>query len=166
MYFGTLFPCGHNGKDVLDRLLRALPQATRFYDVNLRPGFDSPELVGELIRAAHVVKLNEDELRVVHRVADLPADPVDFCRTGCRRFNWRAACVTRGARGCVMSVGDDCVEADGITVAVVDTVGAGDAFAAAFAHGIVCGWPVAAIASFANRAGARVAGVAGAIADQ
>jgi fructokinase len=166
LYFGTLFPSRHDGKHVLDRLLRALPKATRFYDVNLRPGFDSLELVGELIHAAHVLKLNEDELRVVHRVADLPADPGAFCRAGCRRFSWRAACVTLGARGCVMSIGDDCVEAAGIPVAVVDTVGAGDAFAAAFAHGIICGWPVAEIASFANRAGARVAGVSGAIPDR
>jgi sugar/nucleoside kinase (ribokinase family) len=62
-----------------------------------------------------------------------------------------------------MLVGDDYVEAAGVPVAVADTVGAGDAFAAAFVHGLVAGWPAATIADFANRAGAAVAAVRGAI---
>ena len=57
-----------------------------------------------------------------------------------------------------MLVGDDYVEAPGVPVAVVDTVGAGDAFAAAFVHGLASDWPAATIAAFANRAGAVVAG--------
>ena len=39
----------------------------------------------------------------------------------------------------------------------------GDAFAAAFVHGLASGWPAATIADFANRAGAAVAAVRGAI---
>ena len=62
-----------------------------------------------------------------------------------------------------MAVGDDYVEADGIPVDVVDTVGAGDAFAAAFVHGLASSWPAARIADAANRAGAAVATVRGAI---
>src|SRR5207253_7678643 len=56
-YYGTLFPSSHAGKDVLSRLLHALPRATRLYDLNLRAGSDSPDLVCELVRAASVVKL-------------------------------------------------------------------------------------------------------------
>ena len=44
----------------------------------------------------------------------------------------------------VLLVGDDYVEAPGVPVTVVDTVGAGDAFAAAFVHGLMSKWPVAA----------------------
>jgi fructokinase len=36
-------------------------------------------------------------------------------------------------------------------------VGAGDAFSAAFCHGISCAWPALQIADFANRVGAVVA---------
>ena len=43
------------------------------------------------------------------------------------------------------------------------TVGAGDAFAAAFMHGLSLSWPAAEIASFANRVGALVASRHGAI---
>jgi len=37
-YYGTLFASRADGKAMLDKLLEALPGATRFYDLNLRPG--------------------------------------------------------------------------------------------------------------------------------
>jgi fructokinase len=162
-YYGTLFPSSAPTRRLLQQLLDALPHARRFYDVNLRPGFDDPALVADLLHAAQVVKLNEDEMLAVHRQAGLPADREGFCREGRRRFGWHAAAVTLGARGCALLAGDDFVESPGVPVAVVDTVGAGDAFAAAFVHGLGSGWPAAAIADFANRAGAAVAAVPGAI---
>ncbi len=165
-YYGTLFPSSPPARHVLRRLLDAMPHAHRFYDVNLRPGFESRELVCELLRASHVVKLNEHELADVHRWLDLPADAEAFCRAGAARYGWRAACVTLGARGCALIVGQAYAEADGVPVEVVDTVGAGDAFAAAFVHGLVAGWPAAAVAAFANRAGAAAAAVHGAIPDR
>jgi fructokinase len=45
---------------------------------------------------------------------------------------------------------------------VVDTVGASDAFAAAFLHGISQRWDAHHTGDFANRVGAEVAGRAGA----
>ena len=72
-------------------------------------------------------------------------------------------CVTLGARGCAMLAHGEYVEAPGHAVAVADPVGAGDAFAAAFLHGLACRWPVAQIAGFANRVGALIASRHGAI---
>ena len=65
--------------------------------------------------------------------------------------------MTRGEAGCVLWVDDNYVEAEGYKVRVADTVGAGDAFAAAFLHGIGRGWPAREVADFANRVGALVA---------
>jgi len=163
LYYGTLFSSSVTGTDVLRRLLDSLPQAKRFYDLNLRPGSDSPDLVIELLRAANVVKLNEEELRSVHQFTGLPADTEAFCRAGVERFGWSAVCVTLGARGCAMLAAGEYVEANGYRVDVADTVGAGDAFAAAFVHGIASNRPVAEIAEFSNRVGALVASVHGAI---
>ena len=165
LYYGTLFPSYAPSRSVLHQLLNALPSASRFYDVNLRPGFESPMLVRELLQAADVVKLNERELGVVSELLNLPADSEGFCRAGSERHEWQAACVTLGARGCAMFVSGDYAEAPGLRVDVADTVGAGDAFAAAFVHGLVSGWPAAKIANFANRLGALVAGSPGAIPD-
>jgi fructokinase len=163
IYYGTLFPSVAAGRHTLMRLLEALPDTLRFYDVNLRPGFESHALVRELSHAAHVVKLNEHELEVVGALLQLPSDPEGFCRAGASLCGWRAACVTLGARGCAMLVGGNYVEAPGVPVVVADTVGAGDAFATAFLHGIASKWPAASIAAFANRAGAAVASSRGAL---
>jgi fructokinase len=162
-YYGTLFSTSPAGKEVLCRLLQAVPQARRFYDLNLRPGSDSPDLVIELLRAANVVKLNEEELKSIHECTGLPADTEGFCRAGIERYGWIAVCVTLGARGCAMLAAGEYVEAGGHRVDVADTVGAGDAFAAAFLHGISSNWPAAQIAEFSNRVGALVASAHGAI---
>ena len=164
-YYGTLFASTPEGEAVLLRLLDALPITTRLYDLNLRPGSDSEPLVQRLLAQANVVKVNEDELLAVHEFTGLPVSLEAFCREGSRQFGWKAVCVTLGARGCAMLACGEYVEADGQAVEVVDTVGAGDAFTAAFMHGLICQWPVAKIAAFANRVGALVASRHGAIPD-
>src|SRR5438067_58958 len=133
-YYGTLFPSSPQGEAVLRRLLEALPTAIRLYDLNLRPGCHSESLVKQLLAQANVVKLNEEELQAVHEFTGLPISFEAFCRDGARRFGWKAACVTPGARGCAMFACGEYVEAAGQAIDVVDTVGAGDAFTAAFMH--------------------------------
>lgn len=165
IYYGTLFPSIEEGKQTLLQLLRALPDTMRFYDVNLRPGFDSPALVTELLALASVVKLNEAELQAVSRFGALPSDMEAFCRAGVERYGWKAVAVTLGARGCAVLAGNEFLVADSFPVEVADTVGAGDAFAAAFLHGLSRQWGIEEIAVFANRVGAIVASRAGAVPD-
>ena len=163
IYYGTLFPSRQPAKRLLTRVLDALPDSRRFYDVNLRAGFDAPALVDELLRAADVVKLNEQELQFAHEHLNLPADAEGFCREGSRRYGWQAACVTFGGDGCAIAAGGDYVIAPGCAITVADSVGAGDAFSAALLHGLIAQWPAATIAGFANRIGALIASRSGAI---
>ena len=163
LYYGTLFASLADGKATLGQLIEALPGVTRLYDVNLRPGFDSAALVQELIALANVVKLNETEVLAVGEFTGLPTAYEAFCRGGRKRYGWQAVCVTLGARGCALLVRDEYVEAGPHKVKIVDTVGAGDAFTAAFVHGLSQGWAPSEIAAFANRVGALVASRPGAI---
>lgn len=163
IYYGTLFASTGEGRATLDRLLDATPRAVRFYDINLRPGFDSLELAVELLTRADVVKLNEPEARVVGRHLGLPSDLDGFCRSALSRFGLRAVCVSLGNRGCAIFDGAEFAQADGEAVAVVDTVGAGDAFSAGVMYGLSTNWPAPRVAQFANRLGALVASRAGAI---
>ncbi|MGH9648563.1 MAG: PfkB family carbohydrate kinase [Bryobacteraceae bacterium] len=163
LYFGTLFASTDPGKKALHQILRASRGTAKFYDLNLRPGSDSPRLVCELLQSADVVKLNEEELQRVHEFSGLPLKVEAFCRQGSARFGWQAVGVTLGDRGCAVLAGGHYVEAAVHPIEIVDTVGAGDAFAAAFMHGLSRNWPAAEIASFANRVGALVASRHGAI---
>jgi fructokinase len=163
VYFGTLVqtsaPARKLTRDVLDRS----PEARRFYDVNLRPGCYDDSLVRDLLARASIVKVNEDEVGEIEQIlGERHSSLEDFCRSCSRLFRWEAVCVTRGADGCALLIRGDYVSAQGYSVKVADTVGAGDAFAAAFVHGFGAGWSPAEIADFANRVGAIVASRPGA----
>jgi fructokinase len=145
-------------------LLKSYPDARRFYDINLRKDSYTTTLVMELLELADVVKLNDEELVRVQRMAGTSHASIEhFCRDYASRFHWDAICVTRGERGCAILKGGEYVEVPGVAVKVADTVGAGDAFAAAFLHGLNQGWPPAKIGEFANRLGAIVASRPGGI---
>ena len=162
--FGTLFQMSSQARDLTRTLLASKSGARRFYDVNLRPSCYEPHLVRDLMSLATVVKLNDEEVVLVDRICGLSHSSLeDFCRDYSARFGWEAVCVTRGPEGCVLQVGNEVLSAPGYAVKVVDTVGAGDAFAAAFVHGLGGGWSPGQVADFANRVGALVAGRPGAI---
>lgn len=164
IYFGTLAQMSPQTKELTFRLIESNPAARRFYDVNLRANSYEPALVLELLTRASLVKLNEQEVRTLEEVFGRPHRSLeDFCRRHLERFAWEGVCVTRGAQGCALLVGGEYLEAPGYRVQVADTVGAGDAFAAAFLHGLGCGWPAREVADFANRVGALVASRRGAI---
>jgi len=156
-YFGTLFTATAAGDRLLDRLLAELDVAGRFLDLNLRAGSDAPELIVKRLSQANVVKLNEAELGRVASLAGLPTGIELFCRAACDHFALSAIAVTLGERGCAVLSGGEYVHAPGLPVDVADTVGAGDAFAAAFVHGLSRNWPAEQIAAFANRIAADVA---------
>ncbi len=163
LYYGTLLASSDHGMSTLRQLWKALPHARRFYDLNLRSGFERAEVVSDLIAKADVVKLNESEAHAVSALFGLPSEWETLCRWGAERFGWKAACVTLGERGCVIFDKGEVARAEGYPIEVADTVGAGDAFAAAFLHGLVNRWPAQGIGSFANRVGALVASRPGAI---
>jgi fructokinase len=163
LYFGTLHQMAPPIRALTRTLIATLP-ARRFYDVNLRPNSYTPALVCELLREATAVKLNDVEVASVERFLGWShAGLEEFCRCGAREFGWEAVSVTRGERGCAVLVDGIYEEHAGYRVPVADTVGAGDAFAAAFLHGLGAGWSAAQIAEFSNRLGAVVASRAGAI---
>ena len=166
IYFGTLHQVSKSARQLTKRLIDGNQGTRRFYDINLRSDNHTPDLVEELSGRATVAKLNEQEAIVMARWFDLPDCATErFCRRAASRFGWKAVAITRGAEGCVVLVGDDCCEAPGIPVEIADTVGAGDAFAAAFLHGLDAGWRVRRIAAFANQIGAFVTSRPGATPD-
>jgi fructokinase len=148
LYYGTLVQSAANGREQARRLAGALKGARIFYDVNLRKDSYTLELVAELMSTADVVKLNEDEQKLLAR---LP------------QSEWIAAAITRGDRGCTVWIGGDRADVPGYPVKVADAVGAGDSFAAAFLHGLSHGWDARRVGEFANRLGAIVASRPGAI---
>jgi len=166
IYFGTLHQVHPQARQLTaDLLIRASP-ARSFYDVNLRADGYTPALIKQLMSGATIVKLNHEEVEAIAQMFDTRHGSLEeFCRDYSDLYKWTGVCVTRGSLGCAVLMNGQFIEAPGYPVQVLDTVGAGDAFAAAFLHGLGKGWPTAAVADFANRLGALVASRRGAIPD-
>jgi fructokinase len=166
IYFGTLHQIYPQARQLTADLLDRASGARRFYDVNLRPDGYTPALIQQLMSRATIVKLNHQEVEAIaHMLGSRHGSLEEFCRNYAALYKWEGVCVTRGSLGCTVLMGGQYIEAPGYPVQVVDTVGAGDAFAAAFLHGLGSGWPTPEIADFANRVGALVASRRGAIPD-
>jgi fructokinase len=161
--YGTLSQIQPRGLELTGTLISDNPKAERFYDVNLRPQSWTADLVAHLLSLADAVKMNDEEAQLLSGVLDLPHNPLrSFCEGLTARMPARTVCITCGADGCALWHEGEYVEVPGFAIEVADTVGAGDAFAAALLHGFSEKWALADIAEFANRVGALVASRAGA----
>jgi fructokinase len=158
IYFGTLQQMSVPARALTRRLLDAASSARRFYDVNLRPGSYTPDLVCALIHQADILKLSHQELSLVKEICGIKVASFEqFCRESAGAFGLETVCITRGAEGCALLLNSEYVEATGFRIQVADAIGAGDAFSAALLHGMNSGWPARPAAEFANRVGALVA---------
>ena len=166
VYFGTLHQMSPQARQLTTDLLDRASEARRFYDVNLRADAYTPTLIQDLMSRATLVKLNHEEVEAIARMFGTRHRSLEeFCRNYADLYKWAGVCVTRGSLGCTVLMDGQYIEAPGYPIQVVDTVGAGDAFAAAFLHGLGSGWSPPKIADFANRVGALVASRRGAIPD-
>ena len=169
IYLGTLYHMSAHSMASTRRLLKAVPHAHRFYDVNLRPGHWSLAAIEQLSSLATVVKLSDTEAESLDATVDASEGPghsiENFCRRWCARFKCKTMCVTFGERGCAILKDGEFTQTPGYQVTVADTVGAGDAFSAAFVHGLSLKWDSDHIARCANAVGAVVASRSGAIPD-
>ena len=166
IYFGTLFHASQPALASTLRLLDRVPSAQRIYDVNLRDGNWSLAAVERLASRASVIKLSDSEAECLDASFGGEGEEASvkhFCERWCDQYKCKTVCVTLGERGCAIFHDHTFTEAPGYKVEVADTVGAGDAFAAALVHGMEQAWSIPKCAAFANAVAALVASRPGAI---
>jgi len=166
IYYGTLYHTTKRAMASTLELLRHLPSAKVLYDVNLREGNWSLATVEQLAARASVIKLSDSEAEFLDASLDMDGEPggvEHFCRRWCDQYRCKTICVTLGERGCGVFMDEAYSVVPGYKVDVADTVGAGDAFAAAFIHGLDHHWDAQRCGAFANAVAALVASRSGAI---
>lgn len=173
LYFGTLAQRGTVSRAALAALLAAVP-ANRFLDLNLRANAYDLDCVTASLQAASIVKVNEEELQVlfgwycrIDKSEQLAVEQVHgACRSLRAMFSLDGLVVTMGHRGSAW------FGADGRTLVhrdnpappfVIDTVGAGDAFAAILVLGRARGWALETTLARANEFAGAVCAVSGAV---
>ena len=132
-------------------------RGTTILDLDHRPSLwidpeDYPVRIRPAAREASIVIGNSDELTAATGVGDERAAAQALLALGPS-----LVAVKRGHRGSAVHDAAGVREVEGYEVEVVNGLGAGDAFAAAFASGLLAGVPAAEAARLGNAAGAMVA---------
>jgi fructokinase len=161
-YFGTLVQRSDASRTTLYELSRQAEQC--FFDVNLRQHYYSTEILHRSLTLADIVKLNEQELRIVHSLFfstpfSLDTSPLLLME----KFSLTHLAVTLGENGSWIWTPTEKYFHKTIASVVRDTVGAGDAFAAMMCLGIVKGWSVKLLHERASAFSAAVCGIDGAL---
>jgi fructokinase len=161
--FGTLAQRSNTTRQTIHALLRSVPpKCWRILDVNLRQHYYSRAVVEGSLALANVLKVNDTELLRLTELFGLPGDEREQLAELARRFQLRAVACTRGGHGSLVYWEGQWSEHPGIATQVVDTVGAGDAFTAALALGLLAGWSLADLHQRAGEVAAYVCSQPGA----
>ncbi len=168
LYFGTLAQRAEPSRSTLAALLARRDVAT-FLDVNLRAPWWDAETLAQSLEAATTVKANEKELLALAAALRLRGPGTrGRAEALLAAFPCSRIVVTRGASGAVLfsrrgrSVTARVAPGHPLPGPAEDSVGAGDAFSAAFLAGLLLGWPAATTLGRANRLGAAMCTVRGA----
>jgi len=159
-YHGSLALRLPESAAALDQLLRR-HAAPVFMDVNLRPPWWDRDQLGRLLDRARWVKINDHELEtLVTESGDLQSKAKILMQR--HELSW--AIVTQGAQGAFARDSNGAVQRISPTPAtkVVDTVGAGDAFASVCILGLLQDWPLDLILQRAQRFASLLVGQRGA----
>jgi fructokinase len=155
--FGTLGQRCPAARAAICRNISGTSASTlRVFDINLRQHFYSREIIEASLTLADALKLNDAELPVLAAIFGLAGDARSQLATLAQRFDLRAVALTRGAKGSLLLADGAWSEHPGIKVKVVDAVGAGDAFTAAWTLGLLAGEPLDKINEHANKLAAFV----------
>jgi fructokinase len=161
--FGSLAQRHEVSRHSIQTLLSSAPaQAWRVFDVNLRQNFFNREVIEHSLRLANVLKLNDDELPVIAEMFEISGDTRGQIQSLASRFGLQVVALTSGSKGSLLYHEGKWAQAAAAEVSVKDTVGAGDAFAAALCLGLLRDLELDEINHAANRIAAYVCGRAGA----
>lgn len=103
-------------------------------DVNLRAPHYEMNTLNSLIKKANLLKLNEEELNILTGVQGALWSIEDKIRLISERYLLYDIIVTLGDKGAVYLNGDLFYRQEAFGVDIIDTVGSGDGFLAAFLH--------------------------------
>jgi fructokinase len=155
--FGTLAQRASGSRRTTEAFLGALgDRCLRVLDINFRQHYHSREVVEKSLRHTDLLKLNDEELGILRDYVGGDEDDGQFLKEILDRYGIERAVLTLGKDGCRIIDRSIDISVPAEPQRVVNTVGAGDAFAAAFVLHQLAGHDARTCAEMANRAGGFV----------
>lgn len=153
--FGSLACRNEISANTLFRLLEQAP--VKVFDINLRAPHYRQPLLEVLLKKTDLLKLNETELQVLGSWNNVGPAPEAIIQFIARQYHIPVIVATMGGAGAILYAEEQFFRQPGIPVQVVDTIGSGDAFLAAFLNALLNGNGYSAALEQANRLGAFIA---------
>lgn len=145
--FGSLAQRNVVSRETINRFLDAMPNEEGVYkvfDINLRQGFYTKEIICDSLSRCNVLKINDEEFVAINRLCGYPGiDLQDKCRALLERYDLSILILTCGVNGSYVFTPSSESFVETPRVDVADTVGAGDSFTAGFIASLVKGSTIA-----------------------
>ena len=167
IYFGSLIQRSAAGYENLQKFIAVkASESINLYDINLRPGCYNDAIIGKSLLKTDILKLNSAELVELKQMLSLKMNNEEFVHHLMETHAVSTVALTKGKLGSEVFTDKgrfSSKPADAIRI--VDPVGAGDAYAAMLAAGILKKWPPEKILEQASLFAARICEIKGAIPD-
>lgn len=165
IYFGSLVQRSEAGfKNIQTIFLHKPPVAHCLYDINLRPGCYSGSVILNSLSSANILKTNQQECEEIKRVLEYKHDHESFIKDLLRIYSLEAVSITKGDQGSDLYTQNGFFSVETTKIEeIVDSVGAGDAYAAMLAAGFLGKWQPETILRRATAFASHICLVKGAI---
>ena len=144
--FGSLAQRSIVSRETINRFLDAIPvtdETLKIFDVNLRQGFYTKEILCNSFQKCNILKINDEELVTVSRMFGYPGiDLQDKCWILLAKYNLKMLILTCGVNGSYVFTPGNVSFVETPKVEVADTVGAGDSFTATFVAALLKGMSI------------------------
>ena len=144
--FGSLAQRSVVSRETINRFLDVMPvtdETLKIFDVNLRQGFYTKEILCNSFQKCNILKINDEELVTVSRMFGYPGiDLQDKCWILLAKYNLKMLILTCGVNGSYVFTPGKVSFVETPKVEVADTVGAGDSFTATFVAALLKGMSI------------------------
>lgn len=131
--FGTLGQRNAVSRVAIRKFVEMLPDnCLRICDINIRQSYYTHEIIEWSLRHCDILKVNNDELDLLKSILGLPDDNNMACISILHKYNLKVVILTLGEYGSWIYSANEKSYEPTPEVNVIDTVGAGDSFTAAF----------------------------------
>lgn len=135
--FGSLAQRNAKSRSTIRQFLKSVPDTDKtfkVFDINLRQNFFNKELLNDSLKLCNILKINDEELSIISRLLDLDdsSNIQKQCFALLKRYNIKMVILTCGINGSYVVLHESVSFRDTPKIKIGDTVGAGDAFTAAF----------------------------------
>lgn len=141
--YGSLAQRNVVSRETINAFLDAMPAGKgqyKVFDINLRQGFYTREILCSSMERCNILKINDEELVTVSRMFGYPGiDLQDKCWILLAKYNLEMLILTCGVNGSYVFTPGNVSFVETPKVQVADTVGAGDSFTAAFISAVLKG---------------------------